>query len=715
MSNQTTNELDLLRNLILGTEKNKITVLEKHFNDANTKIEDVSSVLPQAIKLSIHQNEQLADELAPVVEKAVKVSVKRDIRIFADALYPVIGPAIRKSMSETIMQMLQSINQAIEHSFSWKGIKWRFEAWKSGKTFAEIVLKHSLIYRVEQVFLIQKKTGLLLQHTTLNEVVQQDANLVSAMLTAIQDFVRDSFHHSLDDDTFNKTSNHQSNTTEHNLNQISMGDFSIWIEQGPDAVIAVALKGTAPKLLRQELITTLENIHQQYTTEIQEFDGDETNFNQVNEQLKHCLLSQYKSEEKKLSWMTLGAVLGVILGILMWFFLYLYKAQRWENYVNIIKTEPGIVITDITHHNGQTILHGLRDPLAKKPTEIASANKLTQPYTLGNFSFQPFNNEQIIFHLEPYQSLAKTIFLRRIKQQIQPPKDVEVYFNKNILTLSGKAGTDWISTLKKNIHFISNNYQSNLSQLISTIDLSTINTPKTVQLKINKGNVTATGVAPYDWIIKTKVTIQKIPGITHYDDSQLRIDLSSLNAPKNVRLNFNKGILNVSGHAHNNWIKKLSARALSLPGIEKINLKNLVNTDIRLLSKLKQDFETESVYYQRSKTISSNSNVNKDLQRILKKLQLLIQQAQLLSTDLRIIIQGFSDSRGNYSTRYEVSYLRAEHVRQYFIRQGINNSILSSHAMAKKNHATTHSSEQENQLNRRVSFIVHFLPVEKGK
>jgi OOP family OmpA-OmpF porin len=46
---------------------------------------------------------------------------------------------------------------------------------------------------VEQVFLIHAESGLLLNHVTAADLDTPNADLISAMLTAIQDFVHDSF------------------------------------------------------------------------------------------------------------------------------------------------------------------------------------------------------------------------------------------------------------------------------------------------------------------------------------------------------------------------------------------------------------------------------------------------------------------------------------------------------------------------------------------
>ena len=90
-------------------------------------------------------------------------------------------------------QTFQSLNEMLKHSLSWHGLMWRWEAWRTGTSFAAIVLKHTLVYRVEHVFLIHRHTGQLISHVAAPDAVRQDPQLVSSMLAAIQDFIRDSF------------------------------------------------------------------------------------------------------------------------------------------------------------------------------------------------------------------------------------------------------------------------------------------------------------------------------------------------------------------------------------------------------------------------------------------------------------------------------------------------------------------------------------------
>ena len=55
--------------------------------------------------------------------------------------------------------------------------------------------------------------------------------MVSGLLTALRDFVKNSFRSGDTDD----------------LEALTVGDLSVWIEQGPRAILAAVVRGRAPR------------------------------------------------------------------------------------------------------------------------------------------------------------------------------------------------------------------------------------------------------------------------------------------------------------------------------------------------------------------------------------------------------------------------------------------------------------------------------------
>ncbi len=276
-------ELNSLRTLILAPEQMEISELKDRLNDPEIRAEELSRIIAEAIVIRASKDRKLATALLPTIEEVIRDSVKRDPKFLADSIFPIIGPAIRRSIAESLRAMVESMNTTLEHTFSWRGIKWRIESIRTGRPFAEIVLMHTLVYRMEQIFLIHKETGLVLQHVAAESVDSKDADMVSAMLTAIQDFVNDSF----------------SAKEDSSLQNLNMGELTILVEQGPRTILASVIRGTPPHELKTVLKEILENIEFEYNSALNTFKGDAAPFEPCKTDLKYCLTQAQKTDGKK--------------------------------------------------------------------------------------------------------------------------------------------------------------------------------------------------------------------------------------------------------------------------------------------------------------------------------------------------------------------------------------------------------------------------------
>jgi OOP family OmpA-OmpF porin len=414
-----------LKNLLFSQEQEEISRLKERLNNKEIYAKEASDVLPKAINLSAKNGSALTESLQSSVEAAIKISVRKDPSALVDALFPVMGPAIRKAISQALSTMMQSLNQTMENSLSIQGLKWRLEAVRTGRSFAEIVLLNTLLYRVEQIFLIHKETGLLLQHLISPALLEknneiQDADMVSGMLTAIQDFARDSF-----------------GVQNESLEEFQVGELTVWIEQGPQAFLAGVLRGNAPRELRPFFQETLEKIHLDAQNQLKDFEGDSSVFEAIRPSLEACLQSQYgtKNEEKKAS-PALKIALGVIsFFLLLWFSYWFWHYWHWQNYLDILKKEPGIVVTRISQESGKYFVSGLRDPLAKDPEELRKQVGL--------------NESKVISQWEPYQAIKPEFILIRAKNILDPPNSVTLTLEGDTLIATGTASHTWIKETKR--------------------------------------------------------------------------------------------------------------------------------------------------------------------------------------------------------------------------------------------------------------------------
>jgi OOP family OmpA-OmpF porin len=404
-----------LRTLIVGPEQRQLSALQTRLNDPVAQARDVSRVLPAAFELRTN-DPHLRRALGPTIEESISASVRRNPRPLADALFPILGPAIRKAIAATLSGMLESLNTTLEHSVSWRSLRWRLDARRTGKSFAEIVLLNTLVYRVEQVFLIHRPSGLMLQHLTLPGVSAQDADMVSGMLTAIRDFVQDSFKVSEDE----------------GLQTVKVGELSVWIEQGPHALVAVVVRGTAPAALRGTLQQVLESVQGRYGDSLESFDGDAATFEGARPLLEACFQQQYRGRDGQVRGSSmvriLAAILVVALGLSM--FLTLRARARWSGYLEALAAEPGIIVVSTDREDGKYIVNGLRDPLARDPAALLPLHNLGTNDVVGRWQL--------------YQALHPTLVLTRARQLLGPPAGADLELNDGVLSAVGAVPVEWI-------------------------------------------------------------------------------------------------------------------------------------------------------------------------------------------------------------------------------------------------------------------------------
>lgn len=415
-----------LRKMIIGLDTEDLKRLTTLINDPEAFSEEISELLPHSIKIMLDKGNVSYAELTSVIEDILKDSVKSDPQTMADILFPIMLPAIRKAVAEDIRNMVNSLNTTLEHGFSLRRIGWRFKAIFSGMSYAEIVLSHAYVFRVKQVFLIHKKTGLLL-HSKNNEdeAVTKDADMVSSMLTAIKDFIQDSF---------NVDQNNE-------LDTIKVGKFNIWIEQGPEAIVAAIVDGDAYSGLRTILKETIEKIHLRYSYQLEKFDGETSIFEKTEPYLESCLISESKKKKENKPIILIFLLLIIIGASGYWAYLSIDHSIKVSQLESQLINTPGIVIVNYANDNGKTFFYGLRDPYAKNPIKL-----------LTNFNL---DTSQIGFNLKPYISLDKDILLNRSYNILNPPKTIALTIDNNsCLWASGSATEKWYEFAKINYNKI---------------------------------------------------------------------------------------------------------------------------------------------------------------------------------------------------------------------------------------------------------------------
>jgi OOP family OmpA-OmpF porin len=410
--------LEQLRTLLVGREIQIVDRLCDLIEDPQHFAAAIGRALPDALARAAEED-RLSRALAPILENATQNSVRKDPRTLINILYPLIVPAIRKSIGETIDDTFQSLNESLKHSLTWRGLRWRWEAWRTGTSFSEVVLRHTLAYRVEHVFLIDRHRGLLMAHVAANDASSQDPQLVSSMLMAIQDFVRDSF----------------TGTEHQGLDALRFGELRLWSEPGPLATLVAVIRGNPPEGVHHKLQQLLSSIHAQYSDVLEKFDGDSAALGGVEEHLKECLALRQEVPQSELDrgfpWRVAAVGAVLLLGLGFWWLWSRHAQRLWDGYLATLRGEPGIVVTAAGREGGHYVVNGLRDPLASDPKRLALRSGLTASDVIG--------------HWGTYQSFDPQIVLRRLVATIPPPTTISMAVQNGRVVASGSASSAWLA------------------------------------------------------------------------------------------------------------------------------------------------------------------------------------------------------------------------------------------------------------------------------
>ena len=214
--------------------------------------------------------------------RATQTSIRKNPRTLINILAPLMGPAIRKSVAETLDGSLQSLNQALKHSLSWRGLKWRMEAYRTGTSFAEVVLRH---------------TARLPRRACVSDPSQDRSHARTRG--------GGGRHHQgpaarvghADCDPGFRARLVRRVARWGGIDTLRLGEFLLWCEEGPLAFLAAVIRGNPPESLHGVLRETLDAIHAEHRTALENFDGDVAAFADVRARLDRCLAQQAKSAD----------------------------------------------------------------------------------------------------------------------------------------------------------------------------------------------------------------------------------------------------------------------------------------------------------------------------------------------------------------------------------------------------------------------------------
>jgi hypothetical protein len=147
-----------------------------------------------------------------------------------------------------------------------------FLQWYKVKVIAPELKKISEPFVIEDVFLITQ-SGLLIRHITRELKAGVDDDILTGMLTAVKDFVKDSFRAN----------------EEGELDELQYGKLRIIIEYGKHVYLAAVIRGQETMHLRPEMKRVIRTIHRRYGRVLQNWDGNLADLRGIENIMNHLV------------------------------------------------------------------------------------------------------------------------------------------------------------------------------------------------------------------------------------------------------------------------------------------------------------------------------------------------------------------------------------------------------------------------------------------
>lgn len=240
-------KLAILKELLLTDE-------HEYAKSINIKLEQLETLVHEKNKLSKKVDpiiddkldkfvEEIPKTLGPTITEALKTEIANSQDAVVEALFPIIGKMIKRYVQNEMKLLAEKINKQIEENFSFKGLKRRFMAKSTGISEANLLLAEQGAPKIQQIFVIEKDSGIVISSLTKTNTIDQD--MVAGMLTAIKSFVEDAFL-----------------AGEQELQAIEYDLYTIHIQNFANYYIAVVLSGVIDQAYKSKLEDLLLNFAQ---------------------------------------------------------------------------------------------------------------------------------------------------------------------------------------------------------------------------------------------------------------------------------------------------------------------------------------------------------------------------------------------------------------------------------------------------------------------
>lgn len=224
-------QLKQLKEILLQDDRTEVAELRAIIFNKEQLSDKVSPIIKEHLEFL---KENFSTEYEAVVGDMVAKKLEASQDDLLNVLYPVIGKMIKKFIGNEFQKLKDGIDQQVKTTFSKQGLFGKLNIFSRSKKSAEEVLADMDKARVDEIFLIQKDSGLLMAHAAIQK--DADADIIAGMFTAIKAFVEDAFQKKSEE-----------------LEMIEYGTYKIFVQSFHSYYMAAAISGSLSGTEREKL------------------------------------------------------------------------------------------------------------------------------------------------------------------------------------------------------------------------------------------------------------------------------------------------------------------------------------------------------------------------------------------------------------------------------------------------------------------------------
>ena len=464
---------------------------------------------------------------------------------------------------------------------------------------------------------------------------------------------------------------------------------------------------------------TLSRIHAERHHALESFDGDSAGLGDVEARLRELVVGEHAPPSTGLG---RAAVLGSLALLLIiagtWAARWWHNQQLWEGYLDRLRAQPGIVITEAGKRDGKFVVSGLRDPLAVDPQAVLLEAGVNPGWVVETWA--------------PYQALDPQSELKRLKASLDPPPSVTLAIEGNRVVAQGSAPRPWLDRAHAvaqmlpagapgfDLAGVSNEDEADERQWRDYVErLRTEPGIVITRSEAHDGKFLLSGLrdplAIDPLVLLGEAGIEPARVEAHFEpyealDPQFVVKRlqASLNPPPGVTLAVDGDRIVAQGSAPSPWISRARKAGSSLPaGAPVLDLSAMRDISEGALGKLRDAIQTRSIRFDSGASLPA-AGQDKILDELSAELNELAAMSSNLHVVTRVTLTGHSDTIGQGTSNLSLSVARAEAVRALLKKRGVDPDLLAVRGAGPLEPLADDTSAAARSANRRVSFSIGF-------